>query len=134
MPVRDKRFTDDVLLRHQPALTGIAAVLAVIPQHEIAIVRAAGLAGFSRAGLGHRPRACLRAPSRPQDIRLLEGGAVDLHLAATFVNLDCIARQPDYALDEVAVRACGRAEDYNVASVRRPPQVVERVIAGIEER
>src|SRR5207247_4941650 len=61
-------------------------------------------------------------------------GPVDLHFAARLVDRHRVPRQPDYALNEVAVRACGRAEDNHVAPVRCAPEVVELVVSGIEER
>src|SRR3990170_6917347 len=122
VPVGDQRLADNVLLRHVPTLSRVAAVLAVVAHDEVGPLR-------------HRPGPAGALTGRlARDIRLVvQRLPVHLHLAGRGLDLDHVAGDADDALDEVAVGIGGRAENDDVTTLRRRPQVVHRVGPGVEE-
>src|SRR3972149_10708509 len=121
VPVGDQRLAEDVLLRHEPTLSRVAAVLTVVAHDEVGALR-------------HQPGPAGALTGRlALDIRLVQRLLVHLHLAGRGIDLDHVAGDADDALDEVAVGTGGRAEDDDVTTVRRRPQVVHRVRPGVEE-
>ena len=116
-PVDHQRLALDVLARQEAPVAAVLRVVAVVAHHEVLVRRhrdrSVSLAHVER---GHFVELRVgRRRLQEMHVRLVERLAVDVDLL--LAHFDRLARQPDDALDEVALRLLGILEDDDVAAL-----------------